>query len=334
MRRNRRMLSWERLVKVSAIIPHWNRRDLLVSLLENLRLQTHPFAEILIVDNGSTDGSVEAARNAGARVIELSRNRGFSFAVNRGIEAALHDWVAVLNNDVILHPDWLSRLTSQIQTHWFAAGKLLRASQPEQVDGTFDLLSRGAMAWRAGHGRQDGPHWAERRTISFVPFTAALFRRELFERVGYLDEEFESYLEDVDFGLRCALAGYEGVYVPEATGRHIGSATLGEWNRETVRRLARNQLLLIAKHYPPNWIWHYGWPVFVAQSLWGAAAFRHGAGLAFLRGKWEALRRFGKVRRSESQRLEQILACSEREIRQLQAETGFDFYWKVYFSLT
>jgi hypothetical protein len=328
------MLNWARSVKATAIIPHWNRRDLLVSLLENLRLQTHPFAEIIVVDNGSTDGSSEAARQRGARVLELSHNRGFSFAVNRGIEAALHEWVAVLNNDVLLHPDWLFRLSENVGDRWFAAGKLLRASQPEQVDGAFDLLSRGAMAWRAGHGRQDGPPWTEPRTISFVPFTAALFRRELFDRVGYLDEEFESYLEDVDFGLRCALEGYQGIYVPEATGRHIGSATLGEWNKETVRRLARNQLLLIAKHYPPNWIWQYGWPVLVAQSLWGAAAFKHRAGLAFLSGKWEALRRFRKMRRTESRRLAQVLASSELELRQLQSQTGFDFYWKLYFSLT
>ncbi|MCS7024702.1 MAG: glycosyltransferase family 2 protein [Bryobacteraceae bacterium] len=322
------------MVKVSAIIPTWNRRDLLVSLLENLRLQTQPFAEILVVDNGSSDGSAQAARQRGARVIELASNRGFSFAVNRGIEASLHDWVAVLNNDVLLHPDWLVRLVDNVGEYWFATGKLLRASDPRKVDGTFDLLSRGATAWRAGHGRQDGPLWTEKRTIFFAPFTAALFRKEIFSRVGLLDEEFESYLEDVDFGLRCALGGYHGLYVPEATGRHLGGATLGEWNEETVRRLARNQLLLIAKHYPEGWIWQYGWAVLVAQSLWGAAAFKHGAGLAFLSGKWEALRRFGKVRRSGSKQIRQVLVSSEEEIRRLQAETGFDLYWKLYFRLT
>ena len=88
-------------------------------------------------------------------------------------------------------------------------------------------------------------------------------RRELFEKVGWLDERFESYLEDVDFSLRSARKGCLGVYVPEAVAYHQGSATLGAWHPETARRIARNQLLLVAKHYPRGWLFRYGWPVLV-----------------------------------------------------------------------
>ncbi len=324
-------------MRVTAIIPTWNRRDLLAGLLEELPRQTRPFAEILVVDNGSSDGSADCAASMGARVIRLSRNHGFSYAVNRGVESAATGWVAVLNNDVRIAPNWLEALLEQARNAgaWFAAGKLFNSSRPEQIDGAFDLLCRGGCAWRAGSGRTDSAVWSRPRRVFFVPFTAALFRRALFEKAGLLDEEFESYLEDVEFGLRCAVQGLEGLYVPQATGRHIGSATLGDWNGETVRRIARNQLLLVAKHYPPDWWRRYGRQVLTAQLLWGFVALRHGAGWAWLKGKWEAL---GRIRHRQpavhSRLLEDVLLRSERDLRELQRQTGFDLYWRLYFSLT
>lgn len=322
-------------MSVTAVIPNWNRRDLLVSLLEDWSAQTIAARGAIVVDNGSTDGSVEAARAQGATVIALPVNRGFAYAVNRGIEQAHTEWVAVLNNDVRLPPRWLEDLlgAARHQNAWFAAGKLVRASDPSRIDGTYDLLSRGACAWRAGSGRLDGPEWSAERPIHFAPFTAAVFRRELFEKVGLLDESFESYLEDVEFGLRCALAGFTGVYTGAAAATHEGSATLGRWNPDTVRRLARNQLLLVARHYPTHWVRPYGWPVFVGQFLWGLVAARHGAGLAFLRGKWEARHAFRTPRR-DNPRLAAILSASEQEIRTLQQTSGYDWFWRIYFLLT
>jgi GT2 family glycosyltransferase len=162
----------------------------------------------------------------------------------------------------------------------------------------------------------------------------------VFERVGFLDEKFESYLEDVDFGLRCAQAGLGGVYVPEAVAYHQGSATLGRWHGETVRKIARNQLLLVAKHYPPNWILRYGWPVFIAQTLWGFIALRHGALFSYLVGKAQGLRQFRQFRDQRGADLAAngdlpaILERSEEDIRTIQQLTGFDLYWKLYFALT
>ncbi len=131
--------------------------------------------------------------------------------------------------------------------------------------------------------------------------------------------------------------GLPGVYVPQAVGYHEGSATLGRWHPDTVRRMARNQLLLIAKHYPANWVFRYGWPVFVAQALWGLVALRHGAGLAYLQGKLQglgALLRRGQKWPLPQGNLARLLQQSELEIKQLQQRTGFDWYWKLYFALT
>ncbi len=322
---------------VSVIIPNWNRRQHLERLLGRLALQSHPVGEILVVDNGSTDGSAEAAEQAGARVIRFRENRGFAHAVNAGIGAARTEFVAVINNDVEPAVDWLERLADAASEPgvWYAIGKLLDAARRDRIDGTFDTICRGACAWRAGHGRRDSSEWAGRRAVRLAPFTAALFRAELFRRAGLLDERFESYLEDVDFGLRCAAQGLAGVYVPGAVAYHMGSATLGAWNPETVRRIARNQVLLVAKHFPEGWVRRYGWAVLVAQSLWGLVAARHGRGGAYLRGKWEGLQMYRETRGGgPAHDAAGILEESERDILDLQRKTGFDWYWRLYFALT
>ncbi len=316
---------------VTVVIPVWNGRDLLIGLLEKLRLQTLPVAEVLAVDNGSTDGAAEAAEAAGARVLRLGENRGFTGAVNRGVDECRTDLVALVNSDVEPEPQWLARLAAAIQPEgvWFATGKILRASDRTRIDGTWDLLSRGACAWRAGSGRLDGPEFSRPRPIAMAPGTAALFRTELFRRVGPLDTAFESYLEDVDFGLRCALAGFAGVYVPDAISYHQGSASLGKWNPQVVRRIARNQVYLASKHFPLRKFW---WPLLVGQLLWGLVALRHGAGVAFLRGKLEGLRR--PLKGNPSPGLLAILQAQEREIRDLQSAKDADWYWKIYLRLT
>ena len=322
--------------QVTAVIPNWNGALLLSNLLGLLRRQTQPVDRVIVVDNGSWDGSLTVARNFGAETIELGKNTGFSHAVNRGIQSAGSGWIAILNNDVAPEPDWLAKLMSAAEPAgaWFATGKLLDAARRDRLDGSFDAICRGACAWRCGQGRPDSPHWNQPREIGFAPFTAALVRWELFQEVGLLDENFESYLEDVDFGMRCAASGRNGVYVPEAVAFHQGSATLGRWHPDSVRKISRNQLLLIAKHYPRRWVLKYGWPVFVAQGLWGFVALRHGAAVAYLQGKSEGIRRFRAARGKSPANLAAIVERSEGEIRELQRLTGFDLYWRLYFTLT
>jgi GT2 family glycosyltransferase len=321
-------------MSITAIVPVWNGRDLLERLLASVEAQTEAPAELLVVDNGSTDGAPELACAHGARVIAMGRNAGFAAAVNRGIRESRGEWIAVLNSDVELAPDYFARLLAT--NSWFATGKILAAGSGHRIDATFDAVCRGGAAWRVGNGRADGPAFSKGCPILSAPWTAALFRAELFQRVGLLEESFESYLEDVDFGLRCAALGLAGQYVPEALAWHRGSATLGRWHPETVRRIARNQLLLLARHYPRRLLARWLWPIFVAQLLWGAVALRHGAGLAWLRGEWQGLRRFFAARSQtlDARVLEGVLSANERLIRSVQVSTGFDPYWRVYFLLT
>lgn len=319
--------------EITAVIPNWNGAQVLPKAIASLQAQTVPVA-LLVVDNGSVDGSDREAERAGAQVMRLGQNAGFARAVNLGIAASASPLVAIVNNDVELEPDWAARLRDAVLQPgvWFATGKLLSAADPDRIDATFDTVSRAGCAWRCGQGRTDGEEWNRPRAIAMAPLTAALFRRELFGRAGTLDERFESYLEDVDFGIRCALEGLGGVYVPGARGTHRGSATLGAWSPRMVRLLARNQVYLVAKHYAHGWTFGTWWRVIAGQGLWGLLAARHGRGLAWLGGKWEGLLD-RRPAAAGHPRIHDVLRESEGLLREIQQSSGPDLYWRLYFTL-
>jgi GT2 family glycosyltransferase len=308
---------------MTVVIPVWNRRDLLAPVMATLHAQTAPPARIVVVDDGSTDGAAAEAERLGAEVLRQGRNRGFAAAVNRGIRECGTDLVAIVNNDVTLEPDYLERLGRVMEESgiWFATGKILNARDPRRIDGTFDLVARSACAWRAGNGMPDGPVFSQARRIWSAPATAVIYRRELFERIGAFDETLESYLEDVELGMRCAAAGLGGWYEPAAVAYHQGSATSGIWSAETTRRISRNQVVLAKRYFGLTW------PVAVGQVLWGVVAARHGRFGPWLRGKMEGFRAAGE-------RAQGRFAGDDGEIRRLQEAAGADRYWKWYFALT
>ncbi len=326
---------------VSVVIPNWNRRDLLESVLATLRAQTLRPLEVLVVDNGSTDGSAETARAGGAEVLQLAANMGFSVAVNRGVEAAGGEAIALLNNDVELEPDWTAKLAGALEQEgvWFALGKLLHYAERNRVDGVGDAICRGGAACRLGHGRRDGAWSARPRRTFFPSATAVLVRREFFALTGRFEEAFFSYLEDVDLGLRAALLGLEGVYVPEAVGYHRGSATLGPGSSRMVQWMTRNQILLLAKFYPGSVLRRYWRSVLAAQLLWAAQALRRGRPGAWARGLAAGMMLAGRIRRAgagwrtDGPRLATVLAESERELVCFEQSTGWDDYWRWYFRL-
>ncbi|HXE11097.1 MAG TPA: glycosyltransferase family 2 protein, partial [Bryobacteraceae bacterium] len=192
---------------VSVVIPTWNQAPLIEKILESLKRQTISPAEIVVVDNGSRDETLFIAQSHGAKTIALTTNLGFATAVNKGIEVAQGEWIFVVNNDVELDPRWLEHTLQAAAEEGssIAAGKLLQANDPRQLDGTWDLIASSGCAWRCGWNSPDGEMWSERRTGRLLSFTAILIHRRVFQAVGFLDETYGSYYEDVDFAIRCAL---------------------------------------------------------------------------------------------------------------------------------
>ena len=287
---------------VSIIVPHRNRCVLLERLLDSiqgLNLAPDIEVEILVVDNGSMDGSIEMASGRGARVLPLGRNVGVSRALNRGIEATRGEYIALINNDVELEPNWLRDLLTQLRDtkHWFATGKMLVRDDPRRIDGAGDAICRGGAAWRLGHGKLDGPTFAVSRRTYFPAATATVFRRGFFDRVGLFEESFFAYLEDVDLGFRAALADLPGVYVPEAVAYHRGGGTTGVWSPQMVEWLTCHQLLLLAKFYPWRLFVRFGCAILAAQLLWAALAISRGRLGGWARGLVQGLWRFASFRR-------------------------------------
>jgi GT2 family glycosyltransferase len=210
------------------------------------------------------------------------------------------------------------------QVVYVATGKILSSRDHAILDGAWDEISRAAGPVRMGSGSPDSPAWNASRPITMASMTACLIRREAFTRLGGLDERFESYLEDVDFGLRCSKAGLTGVYEPAAVAYHQGSSTLGRWNPDTVRLLSRNQILLFAKHFRGQPLW----PVLVGQLLWGLVAFRHGCGWAWLQGKLAGRKLADSMENDtrDPQAFARYLRASEAAILERCNET----YWRVY----
>lgn len=318
-------------MQITAIVPNWNGGERLLRVLADAASQTLKPERLLVIDNASTDRSDSRAEANGAEVIRLETNTGFAHAVNAGIRAAVTPGIAVLNNDIELAPDYLERLAAAIDSGAaFATGKILSKRTGHMIDGSFDLTCLGRTPWRCGAERQDSAVWNRPRAIHSPPWTAALFRRDLFDRIGLLDERFESYLEDVDFGIRCGLAGVEGKYEPKAVAWHWGSATLGAWHPGTVRRIARNQVWLARKYPPRRWLSRTGWDTVLAQSLWAGVVLRRGQFFPWLRGKWQGLTANIPV---ESRDGDAVLKQDEALLETLQRATGPDLYWRLYFAL-
>ena len=326
--------------EVVLVIPNWNGESHLRRLFPSLASQTRRPGRILVVDNGSTDGSIAYVLEQGGEVLVLPHNLGFAAAVNRGISSTSERLVAILNNDVVLEPRYLEILEDSLERGAaFATGKIYQPGRNNVLDATWDLVTRSGLPVRCGHGVQDGTFWNEAREIALAPLTAALFHRWVFDRVGNLDERFESYLEDVDFGLRCAVSGLKGRYVPEARAEHIGSGTLGVWHAATVRRISRNQVYLVAKHFPSEWALIVGWPFVAGQLLWGLAAARHGRAAAWLAGKLAGVWNYRAMRASvesltAGEPLLPLLDRFERELIEIQMKTGTDRFWSWYFRWT
>jgi len=279
------------------VVVNWNRKELLCACLDSLKRQAEAAFEVIVVDNGSADGSAEmAAAEFGVRVIRNRENRGFCAANNQGIAAAQGEFVALINNDAEAAEGWLAalhRACSGAPDIGMAASKVLVWEDPSRIDKAGHLIFPDGQNRGRGSGAADRGQYDRQEEVLWPDGCAAMYRKAMLDEIGGFDEDFFAYGDDAELGLRARIAGWRCVYTPQAVVRHHRGSTLG---KDSVRRLElieRNRLLLAMKLFP--WSLLLLNPLFFAARLGaGAVAACRGEGdtayFPGLAGKWRLAR--------------------------------------------
>ncbi len=239
--------------KATIVIPNYNGLKYMEVCFDALAKQSCQDFQILVVDNGSQDGSVEWLKERQIPSIFLPENLGFTGAVNAGIEACTTPYVILLNNDTRVHEDYVKELIRAIERSpqiFSVSPKVIQMYRPELMDDAGDLYCLLGWAFQRGVGRSSAKYRRPCRIFSSCA-AAAIYRRSVFEEIGAFDDMHFAYLEDIDVGYRARIYGYDNLYWPAAMVEHVGSGTSGsKYNAFKVRLAARNNLYLNYKNMP------------------------------------------------------------------------------------
>jgi GT2 family glycosyltransferase len=282
--------------RVVAIVVNFNGGAMLRDCVASLTAQTHRPHRVLVVDNASTDGSVDGleAAHEGVTVIRSAVNLGFAAGNNRALAMAGDcDWIALLNPDAVADPHWLERLLAGAARHPQAAllgCRMLADREGARLDGVGDAYHVSGLPWRTGHGEPAaGRHLQD--TEIFAPCAAAaLYRTDLLRALGGFDEDFFCYVEDVDLGFRARLLGHRAWYVADAQVVHAGSGLVGRHSDFQLYHGHRNLVWSFVRNMP--------WPLLLAYlplhllltAVTLAVFARRGRAGVMLRAKRDALR--------------------------------------------
>ena len=245
---------------VTVIIVNWNSGQWLEKCIKHLLNQSICADSILIIDNASSDGSVEYAMQISAvELIHAGSNLGFAAANNLGIARSKSDYIITLNPDAFPEPDWIERLLAAASKYPEIASfgsRQMEYGHTDVLDGTGDVYHTSGVVWRNHHGSKLSPDDLIQREIFAPCAAAAMYKRQALVNVGGFDEDYFCYLEDVDLGFRLRLAGYKSVYVPDAVVQHVGSATTGgQHSAFSVYHGHRNLVWTYIKNMPGILFW-------------------------------------------------------------------------------
>ncbi|MGZ8173651.1 MULTISPECIES: glycosyltransferase family 2 protein [Methylobacter] len=310
------------LDKIAVIIVNWNGGQFLERCLAALMEQTIKPHEIILLDNASSDGSVEIVlRYPSVRLIALNRNTGFTQGNNLAIEAASAGakWIALINPDAFAEPRWLEALVEAAESNPgfdVFGSKLVNAGDPTLLDGAGDAYHMSGLVWRMGHG-MPVPAGAENGREVFSPCAAAaLYRRSALRELGGFDEDYFCYVEDVDLGFRLRLAGYRCLYVPQSVTHHVGSGTTGGQHSDfAMYHGHRNLVWTFVKDMPGILFWLL-LPLHVLLNLASVIWFAlRGQGRVIWRAKRDAVLGLPKMWRKR-QRIQKTRVASIGEVWQ------------------
>jgi GT2 family glycosyltransferase len=293
------------MCNISIIIVNYNKRDLLEGCLRSLFSQSFSDFEIIIVDNGSTDGSIEEIEkylNSGMNIpsvtpIYLPYNSGFSKGNIEGIRCTNGKYIALLNNDAEVHERWLQELVSAMDNHkdvGMCASKLI-VHKLEILDSAGDGFARSLQGYKRGEG--EDPSELENQEYVFGACAgAALYRREMLEDIGFFDENFFLIHEDTDLNFRAQLAGWKALYVPTAIAYHKVRSSIVDMSDIAVYYTIRNRDFVRIKNVPCL-IFLKCLPEFVVGIIAEFFYFviKHGKIRLYCEAKYDVLRNFSKM---------------------------------------
>lgn len=277
------------------IIPNWNGKEMLRHCLTSLTQQSFTGFRVIVVDNGSTDGSVEMLKKdyPFVKLLTFHYNSGFSVAVNAGVKEAVAPLLLLLNNDMEVASDCLERLVEksrQYPDYGFFALKMMNFNHRELIDGAGDAVLRGGVGYRLGTMERDCDRYKKDREVFGSCAGAAMYRREFFDKAGLFDEDFFAYLEDVDLNMRARRLGIRCMYLSDTVVYHIGSATSGsKINPLTIRLSTRNNINVLLKNYPISYFLRFAPAIAVYQLMWLCFCCKKMMLLPMIHGVFEAV---------------------------------------------
>ena len=312
--------------------------------MQSLKCQqvNQPF-EVVVVDNGSDDGSPEMVVSEWqqnpllpVKLIRNEDNRGFCAANNQGFAVSDSEFVALLNNDAEAEPGWLEALARAFTNRpdvGMAASKILVHEDPRRIDKVGHLIYPDGQNRGRGTGELDRGQYDRIEEVLWPDGCAAMYRRAMLDEIGGFDEDLFAYGDDAELGLRARIAGWKCLYIPRAVVRHHRGTTLGLRSSRRLELIERNRVLLAAKLFPWSLLWLNGvyyamrlsagaWAAMMGQGEVGKFPGWRGkmqAALAMLKGDWETLLLLPRML-AKRRDVERIRKLSPREVRKLILE--------------
>jgi len=303
---------------ISIIIVNWNGKDLIKDCLVSVSNQSYNDYEVIVVDNGSADGSVEFVKNnfPSAIVVPLSENKGFTGGNIEGFKQSRGDFIVLLNNDAILTERWLENMWMAINsdvTIGLCSSKII-IEGTNKIDSAGDIFTYAFTGTKIGE-YQDAELYSERKLVPGACAAAVMYRKSMLDEIGFLDEDFFLNHEDTDLNLRAWLSGWKCLFVPEAVVYHKVSASIGNLSDVAVYYFARNNewvwikntpLLLLIKYLPQRVIYE--------MSSFGYFCIVKRKWRPFIKGKIAALLKLPLMLRKRKE-IQKLIKLSNQEIQ-------------------